>query len=100
MQVPETKDLIGSRSEPAVDRWAKVSKQRLAATNAVAFTDAAHSRIVGHPEVEIRAAHCVSNFRVARQPPTIVTWHFYDLPTIRPSGFKTVRRQGGFFRAA
>ena len=30
------------------------------------------------------------NFRVARQPPTIVTWtelHFYDLPLIRPSGF-------------
>jgi hypothetical protein len=29
-------------------------------------------------------------FRVARQPPTIVTWageHFYDLPLIRPSGF-------------
>jgi hypothetical protein len=31
-----------------------------------------------------------ANFRLARQPPTIVTWaelHFYDLPTIRPSGF-------------
>jgi len=29
------------------------------------------------------------NFRLARQPPTIGTWaemHFYDLPTIRPSG--------------
>ena len=21
------------------------------------------------------------------ESPTIVTWHFYDLPTIRPSGF-------------
>jgi hypothetical protein len=31
-----------------------------------------------------------ANFRFARQPPTIVTWaelYFYDLPTIRPSGF-------------
>ena len=52
---------------------------------------------VGHPEVEIRAAHCVSNFRVARQPPTIITWaelDFYDLRLIRPSGFVNRGRQG------
>ena len=38
----------------------------------------------------------VLNFRVARQPPTIVTWaelHFYDLPLIRPSGFVNSGRQ-------
>ena len=46
--------------------------------------------MVGIPEVKRQGRGGRSNFRLARQPPTIVTWaepHFYDLPLIRPSGF-------------
>jgi hypothetical protein len=37
------------------------------------------------------------SFRIARQPPTIMTWaelDFYDLPLIRPNGFVNSGRQG------
>jgi hypothetical protein len=43
----------------------------------------------------------VSNFRFARQPPTIVTWaelHFHNLPLIRPSGRKHAYGVTGIFR--
>ena len=50
--------------------------------------------------LEAFALRMIFGFRLARQPPTVVTWaelHFYDLPVIRPSGFVNSGALGGTF---